>query len=167
MWKVSFLIIIVFACQAAKGQEKRIPANQVDATINEFMKENYPSASGIKYYEDVKNDTTFIESNFRYRSSKYSVMFYKGDLYEEEIYLSFKDIPTSARQAITATLEDHFNKYKILKCQEVNPKTNFLYEITLKGKSGKSTAFWELYFTPSGKLLIKKEVIVQPIPSYF
>lgn len=164
---ISFLTFSTFLSLSVSGQEIGIPNKKVAAKIKEHIKENYPTATHIKYYEEVKNDTAFVESEFKFRGNKYAVTFYNEALYEVEIFLDFKEIPTPSQKAIQSTLDNLFTRHKILVCQEVNPRTNLLYEINVEGTSEKSTAFWELYFTPSGRLIKKTEVFVQPIPSHF
>lgn len=164
---ISLLLFSTFLNLTVTAQEIRISKKGVAVKIKEHIKENYPTATRIKYYQEVINDTIFIESEFKFRGNKYAVMFHNEALYEVEIFLAFKDIPTHAQKAIKSTLDSLFTRHKILVCQEVNPGTNLLYEITVEGTSEKSTAFWELFFTPSGRLIKKTEFIVRPIPSHF
>lgn len=164
---ISLLICSALLSLPAAGQEIRISNKKVAAKIKGHINEHYPTATRIKYYEEVKNDTAFIESEFKFRGSKYAVTFYKEALYEVEIFLDFKEISTPSQQAIKSTLDNLFTRYKILVCQEVNPRTGLLYEINVEGTTTKSTAFWELFFTPSGRLIRKTEILVRPIPSHF
>lgn len=164
---ISLLLFSTFLNLAVTAQEIRISEKSVPITIKEHIKENYPTATRIKYYQEVINDTTFIESEFKFRGNRYAVMFYNEALYEVEIFLAFKDIPIPAQKAIKSTLDSLFTRHKILVCQEVNPRTNLLYEIKVEGTSERSTVFWDLYFTPSGRLVKKTEFIVRPIPSHF
>ncbi|MCB9295637.1 MAG: hypothetical protein H6559_21305 [Lewinellaceae bacterium] len=164
---ISLLLFSAFLNLTVTAQEIRIPQERVAVKIKEYIEKNYPTATRIKYYQEVINDTVFMESEFKFRGNKYAVTFYDEALYEVEIFLAFKDIPTPAQKAIKSTLDSLFTRHKILVCQEVNPRTDLLYEIRVEGTSERSTAFWELYFTPSGKLVKKTEFIVRPIPSHF
>ena len=164
---ISLFFFSAFLNLTVTAQEISISEKKVAVKIKAYIKENYPTATRIKYYQEVINDTIFIESEFKFRGNKYAVMFYNEALYEVEIFLAFKDIPTPAQKAIKSKLDSLFTRHKILVCQEVNPRTNLLYEITVEGTSEKSTAFWDLYFTPSGRLVKKTEFIVRPIPSHF
>ena len=133
-------------------------------TVQNLILTNYPTANRPKYYEEQENGITFIECEFKFDKVEYSLKFLSDSLVETEISIEFSDIPSNQQQSIKANLDTLFTKYKVLVCQEVNPKTNPLYEINIKTKSGN---YFELFYDKSGKLVKKMELFIKPIPSLF
>lgn len=146
------------------GQEKNIGKKNVSMTVQNFIQTNYPNAKRLKYYEEQEDGNTFIECEFKLDKVEYSLKFLADSLVETEISIEFSNIPTNEQQIIKDNLDSVFTKYKVLECQEVNPKTNPLYEINIKSKSG---SYFELFYDKSGKLVKKTELFIKPIPSQF
>lgn len=158
------LTLLLLTSLTVFGQEKSISKKNVSMTVQNFIQTNYPTAKRLKYYEEQENGNTFIECEFKLDKVEYSLKFLSDSLVETEISIEFSDITTNQQQSIKANLDSLFTKYKVLECQEVNPKTNPLYEINIKTKSGN---YFELFYDKSGKLVKKTELFIKPIPSQF
>jgi hypothetical protein len=132
--------------------------------VQNFIQTNYPNAKRLRFYEEKDRGQTFIEGEFKLDKVEYALKFLADSLVETEISIEFRDIPTNQQQTIKTSLDSLFIKYKLLNCQEVNPKTNSLYEINIKTKSGN---YFELFYDKSGNLVKKTEIFVKPVPSQF
>lgn len=165
----SFLFtLIIFSNFFLFSQEKGISKKNVSPKITEFLSQNYPTAKGIKFYEEREKDKLFIESEFEVGEDEYSLKFHNDSIYEVEIELDFKQLPNAIQQSITNQLDSLFVKYKITECLEVNPNTvNSLYEIYVRSKSKNASGEFEVCFDKNGVLQKEEEFISQPIPSQF
>jgi len=161
---ITSLTILFLTSLTVFGQEKSIGKKNVSMTVQNFILKNYPTAKKLKYYKEQENGKTFIECEFKLDKVEYSLKFLADSLVETEISIEFSDIPTNEQQIIKDNLDSVFTKYKVLECQEVNPKTNPFYEINIKTKSGN---YFELFYDKSGKLVKKTELFIKPIPSQF
>lgn len=158
------LTLLLLTSLTVFGQEKSIGKKNVSMTVQNFIQTNYPTAKRLKFYKEQDNGNTFIECEFKLNKTQYSLKFLADSLVETEISIEFGDIPTDKQQIIKASLDSLFPKHKLLECQEVNPKTNPLYEINIKTTSGN---YFELFYDKSGVLIKKTEIIIKPIPSQF
>lgn len=158
------LTLLLLTSLTVFGQEKGISKKSVSMTVQNFIQTNYPTAKRLKYYKEQENDKTYIECEFKLDKVEYSLKFLADSLVETEISIEFSDISTNQQQSIKASLNSLFSKYKILESQEVNPKTNPIYEINIKTKSGN---YFELFYDKSGQLVKKTEIFIKPIPSQF
>jgi hypothetical protein len=164
MYKISILIFLFLSFFKVLGQEKSISKKKVSKTIQNFITSNYPNAEHVKYFEEKENEQTFIESEFRSGHKIYSLKFLEDKLVETEIEVEFTDLPSASQATIKANLDSLFSTYKILKCEEVNPNTDPLYEVNIKTKDRN---YYELYYSKSGQLIKKNQVIIKPIPTQF
>jgi hypothetical protein len=160
----TILTLLLLTSLTVHGQEKRMSKKNVSIKIQNFIQTNYPTAKRLRFYEEQDNGQTFIESEFKLGKVEYSLKFLSDSLVETEISIGFSDIPTNEQQIIKTNLDSLFTKYKLLKCQEVNPKIDPLYEINIKTKSGN---YFELFYDKSGALVKKTELFIKPIPSQF
>ena len=158
------LTLLLMTCITVFGQEKRVSKKNISLTVQNYIQTNYPKAKQLKYYEEQVNGNTFIECEFKYNKVEYSLKFLAESLVETEISIEFNDIQTTELKKIKASLDSLFSKYKVLDCQEVNPKTNPFYEINVKTKLGN---YYELFYDKSGILVSKTEVFIKPIHSQF
>jgi len=162
--RTTSLTLLLLTSLTVFGQEKSICKKKVSITVQKFIQTNYPKVKRLKYYEEYESGNRFIECEFKFDKTEYSLKFLSDSLVETEILIEFRDIPTNQQKIISASLDSFFTKYKVLNCQEVNPKTNPLYEINIKTNSGN---YFELFYNKSGVLIKKTEIIIKPIPSQF
>jgi hypothetical protein len=162
--KTTSLTLFLLTTLTVFGQEKSIIKKNVSMTVQNFIQTSYPTAKRLKYYKEQENGNTFIECEFKLDKVEYSLKFLSDSLVETEISIEFSNIATNQQQIIKASLDSLFTKYKVLECQEVNPKTNPLYEINIMTKSGN---YFELFYDKMGQLVKKTEVFIKPIPSQF
>jgi hypothetical protein len=148
-------------------QEKKISKADVPIAIKSFIETNYPSASAVRFYKEIKGDTVFIESEFFFKKDKYALKFLKDVLIETEVWLPFNEISSATKSKIKSGLDSIFASYSILKCEEVNPQQNTHYEIYIKGKTKNDTGYFDCYFDKVGNFLRKEEIDVKPIESEF
>jgi len=158
------LTILLLTTFSVFGQEKHIAKKNVSMKIQNFIQSNYPTAKRLKYYKEKENENTFIECEFKLDKVEYSLKFITDSLIETEISIEFINIPTSQGKIIKANLDSLFTEYTILDVQEVNPKTNSIYEINIKTKSRN---YYELFYDKSGELIKKTEIIIKPISTQF
>jgi hypothetical protein len=159
---------LCFCSQFSFTQESRLSTKKVPEKIKNHIQTTYPGATQIKYYHQVENDTLFIESDFKSGIDKYSLLFFPDRrLYEIEIIVEFKEFPTEIGTKITNELNTRFKKYKILECYEVNPNSNALYEINVRGSSKNGDGTYELFFDKQGNFMKIKEEIIKPITTTF
>ena len=165
MYKIIIhLAFTLLTCLTAIGQEKGICKKNVSITIQNFIKTNYATAKHLNYYKEQDKGNTFIECEFKVEKVEYSLKFVADSLFETEISMAFADIPAYQQKLIKSNLDSLYANYKVLECQEVNPKTNPHYEINIKTKSDN---YFELFYNKEGTLIRKNAVIIKPISSQF
>jgi hypothetical protein len=161
-------ILFLIFHQKILSQETRLNSKKVPEKVKEYIKINYPDVAKIKYYIEKEHDTVFIECEFKSGIDEYALRFFQnGTLYETEVLVKYKEIPGNISIKITEELNKQFKKYKILECFEVNPTTDALYEINVKGINSKSDGFYELFFDKAGTFIKMVEIIVKPISTMF
>ena len=159
---------ILIACHfTILAQDKHLNKKKVSPPITSFIDDNFSSVSHIKYYQEIDNDSLFIEAVFKFNKEKYSLKFFKDSLVEEEIELEFKNFPLDVQLKIETYLTMSFDRFKILESQEVKLNNVLLYELKIKGKKNSMSSFYDVYFDRQGVFKTKEELIVKPIPSLF
>lgn len=163
----SVLILSLLICLMSFAQEKSVCKKNISEPIKNYIKTNYPGVEHLKYYEVKDGEQRFIESEFEFKEDEYSLKFLQDSLYEVEVVVKFKEMPEMIQTRIKTTLDSLFSDYKITECQEVNPKTKPLYEISIKGNLKTSEGYFEVFFDRSGAWISTKEEVINSIPSQF
>lgn len=160
----SLLFFIVWA-NLCFAQERSIKKDSVNQSIINYLKDKYPSAKKMKFFELKNNDSTFVEVDFKTNNQKQSATFTKnGTLVEEEQEVCLEQINISTQTNIKKYLTEKYQKFKLIKCQIVNPNSkNSLYEIEIK----KSQTFIEVYFNSIGEFIKLEELEFKPINTLF
>jgi len=160
MKKIVFLTIYLLFFEFAEAQtEKHTRQIEIPDKMIDYIRENYPNYSKIRFYKEAHKDKVYYESVFWFDNEEYNLLFdVYGNLYETEITLTFKELPTQIGQKIKDYLMTDFIKYKITKTQEVEANHVFLYEIAIRGRSKTEKGFYEVYFDRAGSF-IKKDLI--------
>ena len=164
---IAVFLLLLLSNFAVQAQEKHLNKKKVSSVIITYIKSQYLSASNIRFYQEKVNDSLFVESTFKFQEDRYSLKFYRDSLIEVEVLVRFKELPEVIQRSIIQYLDEHYKKYKVLECLEINPKKNPLYEINIKGKGEKSEGDFELLFDKQGHFIRNAEIISQPIPSLF
>lgn len=165
---VLICVTLLFLTASLGYGEKRIKKAKVPEHIRSYIDREYKGAKGIRYYIEVKKDTTYYEVELKYKKEKLSLLFQQdGKLYELEKEVKFKALPAQTQKNILTYLDATYSHYKISEVQFVNPHLQTEYELSIKAKDQSGSNFYDMHFSEFGKLLYTDEIIIKPIPSLF
>lgn len=163
--------------QVKVEKEYRVRTGKVPRLARQWLTEAFGPVKKLRwYFEDTSGKQSF-EAKFRERNQFYSVEFSKTGIIEDvEIERNWLELPAATR----AALESSFSAlpdFRILRIQEQwtgspeglassvqagSAPATIRYEIefiaTLEGES----AMWEGTFSPSGKLLSYRKILIRP-----
>lgn len=155
------LVTMNVFCQSDKDiREKEVPGK-----VKQYINDHYPEAENKKYYKETEHDTSFYEISFRYKGDRYDLRFLmNGDLYEVERFLRFEELPVNMQNKIRADLDKRYSSYKIKTTEEVNPGQDMVYEVTVRGKKGNHSGYYELFYDADGNFISEEEELLRSIP---
>lgn len=163
--KIIFIaLVFLLISLVGFGQEKRIYGKRIPISLKHLVKENYPEAKHLKFFEENENGIVYIECTFLFQRRKYELKFISDSLVETEIEVAFDRIQKDVQNLIISNLDSIFEAYSILDVQEVMPASNTLYEINIKTRENN---YYELFYTQAGILVEKKRITLTSIPSLF
>jgi len=169
MRKLKEVMLIAFFCAItinyATAQEAKISAKKISPSIIQNLDKDYHERGKTKFYVEKKNDSLYIEANFKFKNQNHSLIFDKnGNLKEVEIEIKWNELSDSIKKVIENKLLTKYNSFKITKIQIVNPRSlNALYEINIKSKGNA----YEVFFDKEGKIINYKELEFSPINTQF
>jgi hypothetical protein len=165
--KINIIAFILLLSSPSFGQaDKDIKEKDIPPAAKEYLNKNYPDAQNIKYYKELEKDSVFYEAEFKSKADKYSLLFLPdGSLFETEIEMSFEQFPALIKDKISKDLSLRYAKFKINKAEKVNPQTGLKYEISLHGKKGKHSGYFELFYDSNGNFISEEEETLKSIPS--
>ena len=140
MKKWMFLFVSLFTMQVAKADnDKPITIEQLPATAQTFIKQNFPNAK-----------VAFVKMEKEFLDASYDVVFINGDKVEFDKKGSWKDITcrqmTVPQAAVPAKIQEfvksNYPDAKVIKIE----KDRYEYEVKLSN-------FWELTFDTSFNLI--------------
>lgn len=163
--KYSFLFVLgIMYSQVANSQEKRIDKKNIPIEIMEYLSKNYPNTTHVKFYKELKQDSSFIEAEFTLERQEITLKFFNQTLIEKETELEFKAIESKVQQGIENYLKSNFTKYKLTTCNLVEiPNKKNMFEIYIKGTRNNKSNYLEIYFNETGEFIKLEEVEITPI----
>jgi hypothetical protein len=160
------MLPLILPCLSFAQSDKDVKTKDVPSAVKEYLIKNYPDARNINYYKETENDTVFYEAVFKSKTDKYNLLFLPdGGLYEIEIERKFEELPQNVRENINKNLSTRFSKFKIHMVQQVNPHKNLRYELTLHGKKGTHSGYFEIFYDSNGNFISEEEETLKSIPS--
>ncbi len=165
--KICLLFVSLLSGTAALCQkieiEKKISREDFPKGALLLVEHRFPGAQKIKFYQERSADNTSFEAKFCFEKHRYSVEFTSsGDLLDIEKRLKFKELPLSTQEAIQQKWNQDFKRFSVQKCQQQTSDHGTRYEIEVKGKTTKGTAFYEYLFEANGRYIQKEKIILGP-----
>ena len=158
------LLFALASSSLSMAQEKGVNRKKVSPTIQKYIADTFPNAKHIRYFILQEEGQTYIECDFHLNKDEYSLKFLKEKLVETEMEIGFDEFPTDVLMSIMNYLRIENPEFKILKCQEVNPGDNAIYEINVKFPGDH---YYEYFFDKKGQFIRRFEEVISPIPSQF
>jgi len=172
---VSLPAVCLFG-QAKYEREYRIKESAVPPEARAFV-DALQWEGRVIWYQEEGRDQKSVEAKTRHRKKQYSIEFsLSGEIQDIEVKTGKKEVSGSHLQAIEAVLSRDFSRLKISKIQTqysgeaasllrtmrtgtMEDGITTRYEITVKGKEGRITNFYEYTFSENGHYL-KRSVIL-------
>lgn len=166
----SFFLLIAFMglsismiCAQKVEIEKGISREQFPEGALAYIEERFDLLKRIKFYRELANDSITYEAKFLWRDYWYSVKFYPdGNLLDVEKKIKFQSTPKVLREKIEEQWRRDFKKFKVIKCQEQKSAAGLRYEIEVKGKGEKKTAYYEYLFEADGSFVSRSKIMLRP-----
>ncbi|MBN2745654.1 MAG: hypothetical protein JXR34_02925, partial [Bacteroidales bacterium] len=169
------ILFMSLSAQTKTEKEYRIKKDKIPENAQKWMRQNFPEAKKIKWYQEVSNGKTTFEAKLKWKKTSYSVEFDSiGTLEDVEMTIDFEEIELEARKSIEQYFLGNYKKHKILKVQkqfsgdlsqfrqyletpnQIGITTN--YEIEFQGITSDSNELYEALFNQSGQLITRKTI---------
>ncbi len=143
-------------------REKRVDSSEFPSLALDYLDKHFEGRRKVKLYQETSTDSITYEAKLKWNKSRYSVEFFSnGQLMDIEKLINFRDIPSFAKEKITQHWKEHFQKYKITRCQEQTSDKGLRYEIEVNGKDKEGRALYEYLFDEKGAFIQKREILLR------
>lgn len=157
------LILVAWSSNRLPAQkievEERISRPEFPAAALQYVDLEFPVKKRLKFYREFSKDSLTFEAKFIADRHQYSVEFFPdGQLIDIEKKIKFKAIPKVTRQTILEHWKQDFKKVRVVKCQEQKSPRGIRYEIEVRGKGEKQTAFYQYLFEANGNFVERDKI---------
>lgn len=171
-----FLLTCSLFAQQKYEREYRVKPEEVPGAARDFLNSCSFSAK-VKWYGEESLEGHSVEAKLKEENVKYSIEFDTlGNLQDVEIDIAWQEIEQRTQENILANLNQEFEKHRLIKIQlqwtgseeallelirtgKTDKAFNRKYEIVLKGKKDKKSAWYEFLFSEDGSIERKAIII--------
>lgn len=166
--------------------EERIRLEEMPEEAANLLADWLQDSKKIRFYHETDGDQQTYEAKLTYLGRRFSLEFNtKGVLLDIEELINFRELPSTAKESITTTLVQSYDKYKIRRVQrQFLPQStgkallNTLqspsppseqkenYELEVDVKEGSRMRSYEILFNTEGKMEQRRLIVRRSLDNF-